>query len=451
MSNANKNSNFSELVVNGSTKPIVEKNIHPHRKLETKSQTVKYDNSWTNSNTIKNDNSWTKEKNYEPSLVYDTGVKCEIKSYDNLLKIITYKYNLDILTKIEIPIDERKKAAIIDINTNYTSILDDKNVYKNKDGVSIIVDDNDNNNNKFSAFDQDRYYTEETIRQVKDSIIENIKQSKDFKYYIWDPLWKKIDANGYIIQQKYNAISGYLIVGNPNFEKHIRVTSYNGKFPNIPKGVIDINDINTFINSMDSISRQRLIFNIFNNNMNIYGKFNFTIYNTNYNTNKEIIYENKKEDTDDNCKNFDITELRTIFKKILNYDNVFIEFNQKNVYTKDILYSFNENLSDICKYTAIREFKEETSIDMVSFLSSIQGPIFFKKKYCDESIIERNKYYYYIELGENEYNELTNIINNTVKHISDNNPLTHEVSDIYYKKYLKYKNKYLKLKELANK
>jgi hypothetical protein len=373
--------------------------------------------------------------------------RCNTQHCNILLDIITNKYKK--IEHVEIPIEQRKKAAIIDINTNYTSITDEKHVYKNKDDVSIIVDDN----NKYSAFDEDRYYTEETIGEVKESIIRNInniQKSANLNYNIWDPLWKKIDANGYIIQKKIDAISGYLIVGNHNFEKHIRVTSYNGTYPNIPKGVIDINDINAFINSMDLKSRQRLIYNIFNNDMDIYGKFNFTIYNMN-NEGKKIIYENNKDNTDDNCNNFNITELRANFKNILDYYNVFFEFNQKNVYTKDILDLFNENLSEICKYTAIREFEEETSIDIKKFVIDIQGPIFLKKNNCNNSIIERNKYYYYIELNNNYYNELTQRINSNVKNIENTNPFSYEVNEIYYKKYLKYKNKYLKLKELANK
>ncbi len=93
-----------------------------------------------------------------------------------------------------------------------------------------------------------------------------------------------------------------------------------------------------------------------------------------------------------------------------------------------------DKLNTILKNGAIREFKEETGIELPNELTDKIG--------IPKQINGKPMYEFTIEVSPDQYESM--------KHQVENNLQDAEISNVYAKKYLKYKKKYLQLKEKLN-
>lgn len=110
-----------------------------------------------------------------------------------------------------------------------------------------------------------------------------------------------------------------------------------------------------------------------------------------------------------------------------------------NWYQISFRYKNPKHLLLILLICALREFHEETGINLENFYS-------YKTLYDTNFLEIKNKKRittFYLRLDDSTYEKIVSSIKN-----DDHNPITPEISHIYYNKYIKYKNKYLKQKEI---
>jgi hypothetical protein len=206
----------------------------------------------------------------------------------------------------------------------------------------------------------------------------------------------EIDELGYI-KNTTNKYGLFVIHRGTSEFVHVRVGSYNAPQTNIPKGEMTIADVNNYLKYLKINSPRDIT--IINRDNSGYYKY----------------YDNQ---FDTNSVYFD--------------DDLFYNGTQPRTHTL-----LGRRQNEIGKYTAIREFEEETGVEMENRINEISGPF--------EINISRNPSYpilvqaFAIILEDGEYRALFNMI--------DEHKTTHEVNSIFYKKYLKYKKKYLDLKK----
>lgn len=214
-----------------------------------------------------------------------------------------------------------------------------------------------------------------------------VTKNSDYKFDIFSQIFfnKKsnpsfADANvpGYI----KDAESYGLFVIRQGKYSHVRVSSYNNTTTNIPKGQMDISDVNNYLQKIKYSGSLKK-----NNGVN-YSYPNYNSYN----------YK---------------------FDESLTYNKIDL-FNTRN---PDIY----NNIDNIGKYTAIREFKEETSVDMTKYFDEISGPFNINIG----TKIKKMILVYAIILKKKDYNSLFDTLGS--------DPITHEVGTIFHNKYLKYK------------
>lgn len=233
------------------------------------------------------------------------------------------------------------------------------------------------------------YHIDARLEGKKRNIIRELKNSTTSKDILkaLEKLWETPSID----EDGYiiDGFKGYLIIKGKTNNKIIKVSNYGSRKQNEQiGGQIHIKDVNSYINSQPNKSTAKL-------NLDLY----FT------------------EEQRRNCPAVTPTD----------------NFNECNVYR------YNKNLDEstkkeIAKLASIREVKEELGIDLSAHIQNIN----FVK-------VERERYIFELELDDSKYDAITKQLPLT------DAPVSHEITSVYYQKYLKYKAKYLNLKKQINK